>query len=40
MFICRNDEGVRAYLLKCWRGTYSFVGILKGYFVRERLGAL
>jgi len=22
MFICRNDEGVYAYLMKCWRGTW------------------
>jgi len=38
MFICQNSEGVHAYLLKCCRGTCSFVGMLKGYMVRERLG--
>jgi len=30
MFICRNSEGVHAYLLKCRRGTCSSVGMLKG----------
>jgi len=40
MFICQNDEGVHAYLVKCWRGTYSSVRMLKGYMVRERLGTL
>jgi len=38
MFICQNNEGVHAYLVKCWRGTYSSVGMLKGYMVREGLG--
>jgi len=38
MFICQNDEGVHAYLVKYCRGTYSSVGMLKGYMVRERLG--
>ena len=38
MFICRNSEGVHAYLLKCCRGTCSSVGMLKGYMVKERLG--
>ena len=38
MFIVRNSEGVHAYLLKCFRGTCSSVGMLKGYMVRERLG--
>jgi len=38
MCICRNAEGVHTYLLKCWRGTCSSVGMLKGYTVRERLG--
>ena len=38
MFLCRNPEGVHAYLLKCCRGTCSSVGMLKGYMVRERLG--
>jgi len=38
MFICQNSEGVHAYLLKCCRGTSSFVGMLKGFMVRERLG--
>jgi len=37
MFICQNSEGVHPYLLKCWRGTCSFVGMLKGYMVRKRL---
>jgi len=30
MFICQNHEGVHAYLVKFWRGTYSSVGMLKG----------
>jgi len=38
MFIYRNAEGVHAYLLKCCRGTFSSVGMLKGYLARERLG--
>ena len=38
MFICQNSEGVHAYLLKWRRGTCSFVRMLKGYMVRERLG--
>jgi len=38
MFICQNSEGVHPYLLKCCRGTCSFVGMLKGYMVRKRLG--
>jgi len=38
MFICRNVEGVHVYLLKCWRGTCSSVGKLKGCIARERLG--
>jgi len=38
MFICQNSEGVHPYLLKCCRGTCSFLGMLKGYMVRERLG--
>jgi len=37
MLICRNAEGVHAYLLKCCRGTCSSFGMLKGYMVRERL---
>jgi len=38
MFICQNSEGVHAYLLKWRSGTCSFVRMLKGYMVRERLG--
>jgi len=40
MFICQKSEGVglHPYLLKCCRGTCSFVGMLKGYMVRKRLG--
>jgi len=38
MFICRNSEGVHAYLLKYCMGTCSSVGMLKGYMARERLG--
>jgi len=38
MFICQNSEGVHPYLLKCWKGTCSFVGMLKGYMVRKWLG--
>jgi len=38
MFICRNAEGVHAYLSKCWRGTLSSVRMLKGYMVKNRLG--
>jgi len=38
MFICQNSEGVHPDLLKCCRGTCSFVGMLKGYMVRKRLG--
>jgi len=38
MFICQNSEGVHPYLLKCRGGTCSFVGMLKGYIVRKRLG--
>jgi len=38
IFICRNAEGVHAYLSKCWRDAYASVGMLKGYMVRERLG--
>ena len=38
MFICLNSEGVHPYLLKCCRGTCSFVRMLKGYMVRKRLG--
>jgi len=38
MFICQNAEGVHAYLSKCWRGTLSSVGMLKGYMVKNRLG--
>jgi len=38
MFICQNSEGVHPYLLKCCRGTCSFVGMLNGYMVRKRLG--
>jgi len=38
MFTCQNDEGVHVYLVKCWRGAYSSVGMLKGYLARERLG--
>ena len=40
MFICENSEGVHPYLLKCCRGTCSFVRMLKGYMVRKRLGTL
>jgi len=38
MFMCQNSEGVHPYLLKCCRGTCSFVGMLKGYMVRKKLG--
>jgi len=38
MFICQNSEEVNPYLLKCCGGTCSFVGMLKGYIVRKRLG--
>jgi len=38
MFICRNAEGVHAYLLKCRRGTCSSVRMLKGCMVNKRLG--
>jgi len=38
MFIWHISEGVHPYLLKCCRGTRSFVGMLKGYMVRKRLG--
>jgi len=38
MFICQNCEGVHPYLLKCCGGTCSFVGMLKGYIIRKRLG--
>jgi len=38
MFIWQISEGVHPYLLKCSRGTCSFVGMLKGYMVRKRLG--
>jgi len=38
MLICLNAEGVHVYLLRCWRGTCSSVGMLKGYMVGERLG--
>jgi len=37
MFICRNAEGVHAYLLKCRRGTCSSVRMLKGYMVNKSL---
>jgi len=40
MFICRNAEGVHAYLSKCRRGTCSSVGMLKGCMVSERLEPL
>jgi len=30
LFTCRNAEGVHAYLVKCWRGTYPSVGTQKG----------
>ena len=35
--VCQNAEGVHTYLLKCWRGTCSSFGMLKGYMVKERL---
>jgi len=38
VFIGRNAEGVHTYLLKCYRGTFSSVGMLKGYIANERLG--
>jgi len=38
MFICRNAEGVHAYLLKCRKGTWSSVRMLKRYMVNKRLG--
>jgi len=38
MFICRNAEGLRAYLLKCKRGACLSVRMLKGYMVNKRLG--
>jgi len=38
MFICEKSEVVYSYLLKCCRGTCSFVGMLKGYMVRKSLG--
>ena len=38
MFVCQNSEGVYPYLLKRCRGTCLFVGMLKGYMVRKRLG--
>ena len=38
MFICRNAEGVHAYVSKCWKGTLSYVGMLNGYTVKKRLG--
>jgi len=38
MFICENSEWMHPYLLKCCRGTCSFVRLLKGYMVRKRLG--
>jgi len=38
MFIYQNSEGVHPYLLKCCKDTCSFVGMLKGYMVRKRLG--
>ena len=31
MLFCRNSEGVHACPLKCFRGTCSSVGMLKGY---------
>jgi len=38
MFISQKSEGVHPYLLICCRGTCSFVGMLKGYMIRKRLG--
>jgi len=38
MCICQNSERVHPYLLKCCGDTCSFVGMLKGYIVRKRLG--
>jgi len=38
MFICQNSEGVQPYLLKCCRDTCSFVGMVKGYILRKRMG--
>jgi len=38
LLICRNAEGVHAYLVKCWRGTYPSAGMLKGYMAWKRLG--
>jgi len=29
LFICRNAEEIHVYLVTCWRGTYSSVGMLK-----------
>jgi len=38
MFIFQKSEGVHPYLLKFCRGTCSFIGMLKGYMVRKKLG--
>jgi len=38
MFVIQKSEGGNPKLLKCCRGTCSFVGMLKGYMVRKRLG--
>jgi len=40
MFIYQKSEGFHPYLLECCRGTCWFVGMLKGYMVRKRLGTL
>jgi len=37
MYTCQNDEGEHADLVKCCRGTYLSVGMLKGHMARERL---
>ena len=38
MLICRNAEGVHAYLSKCWKSNCSSVLMLRGYMVRKSLG--
>ena len=38
ILICWNAIGVHGHLSECCRGTWSFVGMLKGYMVRKRLG--
>jgi len=38
VLICRNAEGVHAYLSKCWKSNCSSVLMLRGYMVRKSLG--